>query len=141
MSEYYSYITKDKDRWDLIAYKFYKNPTKYEPIIQANPKVPITPILESGIKETKETFCICECDPERTNPICENCFNICHKGGNEYPHKLIKSSLMNAVCICGYRCHRLFTENSQQDKQYKKSCTFGELAGISDLNFGYQSLD
>ncbi len=56
-------------------------------------------ILESGIKETKETFCICECDPERTNPICENCFNICHKGGNEYPHKLIKSSLMNAVCI------------------------------------------
>ena len=50
MNEYYSYITKDKDRWDLIAYKFYKNPTKYEPIIQANPKVPITPILESGIR-------------------------------------------------------------------------------------------
>lgn len=50
MSEYYTYITIENDRWDLIAYKFYKNATKYEPIIQANPNVPITPILESGIK-------------------------------------------------------------------------------------------
>lgn len=49
MTEYYSYITQDKDRWDLIAYKFYKNPSKYEIIIKANPDVPITPILESGI--------------------------------------------------------------------------------------------
>ena len=50
MSEYYSYITKDNDRWDLIAYKFYKNSSKYEPIIKANPEVPITPILDSGIQ-------------------------------------------------------------------------------------------
>lgn len=50
MTEYYSYITKDNDRWDLIAYKYYGNATKYEPIITANPQVPITPKLESGIK-------------------------------------------------------------------------------------------
>ncbi|MCI1274369.1 MAG: tail protein X [Clostridiaceae bacterium] len=50
MSEFYSYITKDRDRWDLIAYKFYGNATKYEPIINANPNIPITPILEAGIK-------------------------------------------------------------------------------------------
>ena len=49
MTEYYSYITKDNDRWDLIAYKFYKNASKYETIIKANPDVPITPTLESGI--------------------------------------------------------------------------------------------
>ena len=49
MTEYYSYITKDNDRWDLIAYKFYKNASKYEIIIKANPDVPITPSLESGI--------------------------------------------------------------------------------------------
>lgn len=49
MTEYYSYITKDGDRWDLIANKFYKNPSKYEPIIKANPDVAITPILDSGI--------------------------------------------------------------------------------------------
>ena len=29
-------------------------------------------ILKSGIKESKTTYYICECDPERTNPICEN---------------------------------------------------------------------
>ena len=49
MAEFYSYITKDNDRWDLIAYKFYKNASKYEIIIKANPDVPITPTLESGI--------------------------------------------------------------------------------------------
>jgi phage tail protein X len=50
VSEYYTYITKDNDRWDLIAYKYYKDANKYEGIIQANPQVPITPILDSGIK-------------------------------------------------------------------------------------------
>ncbi len=50
MTEYYSYITKDSDRWDLIAYRFYKNPTMYEEIIKANPNVPIEPTLPAGIK-------------------------------------------------------------------------------------------
>ncbi len=50
MTEYYSYITKDNDRWDLISYKFYKTPTMYEKIIKANPEVPIEPTLPAGIK-------------------------------------------------------------------------------------------
>lgn len=50
MTEYYSYITKDNDRWDLISNRFYKNPTLYEEIIKANPEVPIEPVLEAGIK-------------------------------------------------------------------------------------------
>ena len=50
MTEYYTYITKDNDRWDLISNKFYKTPTLYEEIIKANPDVEITPVLESGIK-------------------------------------------------------------------------------------------
>lgn len=50
MNEYYSYITQDNDRWDLIAYKFYGDATKYERIIAANPKVKITPTLMSGIE-------------------------------------------------------------------------------------------
>lgn len=48
--EFYEYVTKDGDRWDLIAYEFYADSTLYEPIITANPEVPITPILPSGIK-------------------------------------------------------------------------------------------
>lgn len=50
MTEYYTYITKDNDRWDLISYKYYKTPTKYEDIIKANPNVEITPTLQAGIK-------------------------------------------------------------------------------------------
>ena len=50
MTEYYNYITKDNDRWDLISYKYYDDPTLYEKIILANPDVKITPILEAGIK-------------------------------------------------------------------------------------------
>ncbi|KKP40313.1 MAG: hypothetical protein UR30_C0005G0094 [Candidatus Peregrinibacteria bacterium GW2011_GWC2_33_13] len=48
--DYYEYVTKDGDRWDLIAYEFYADATLYEPIITANPEVPITPILPSGLK-------------------------------------------------------------------------------------------
>lgn len=50
MSDFYEYITKDGDRWDLIAYEFYSDATLYEPIITANPEVPITPMLLSGLK-------------------------------------------------------------------------------------------
>lgn len=50
MTEYYSYVTKDNDRWDLIAYKYYGDATQYEPIIKANPQVPISSNLPSGIK-------------------------------------------------------------------------------------------
>lgn len=48
--KYYEYITKEGDRWDLIAYEFYGDATMYEPIIVANPDVPILPILPSGLK-------------------------------------------------------------------------------------------
>ena len=48
--EFYEYITKDADRWDLIAYDFYSDATLYEGIITANPEVTITPILTSGLK-------------------------------------------------------------------------------------------
>ena len=50
MTEYYTYITKDNDRWDLISNKFYKTPAMYEEIIKANPDIEINPVLESGIK-------------------------------------------------------------------------------------------
>ncbi|MEI8390467.1 MAG: tail protein X [bacterium] len=48
--EFYEYITKDGDRWDLIAYDFYSDATLYEGIITENPEIPITPILPSGLK-------------------------------------------------------------------------------------------
>ena len=62
MTEFYNYVTKANDRWDFIASKFYNAYTKYEINIKANPDIPITPVLESGIKlkipvlEEKETI-------------------------------------------------------------------------------------
>lgn len=50
MSGYIEHTTADNDRWDLLAWKYYGDATKYEPIIVANPTVPITPVLPSGIK-------------------------------------------------------------------------------------------
>ena len=95
-------------------------------------------ILNGGLKEIESTFYICECDPERIKPICEYCFNKCHKKGQQGLHKEIRSETMNAVCYCGYNCHKAFTESGKQDQLYKKDCTFGEIAALPELNFVYQ---
>lgn len=50
MAEYYSYVTVDNDRWDKISNMFYNSPNLYEKIIQANPNIPLTPLLHAGIK-------------------------------------------------------------------------------------------
>ena len=98
-------------------------------------------ILENGLKEVQTKFFICECDPERSNPICEECFKKCHFNGVKYPHKEISNKEQNAVCICGYKCHRPLNESEKHDKQYKVMCTFGELGSIPDLNFSYQDVE
>jgi len=43
------YVTREGDRWDLLAWHFYADPHRYEPLIAANPQVPISPILEAGL--------------------------------------------------------------------------------------------
>ena len=98
-------------------------------------------ILEGGLKEINEKFVICECDPERCNPICLECFKKCHFNGLKYPHKEIETKEMNAVCICGFKCHQPLNEQEKHDKLYKLSCTFGELATIQGLNFSYQDVE
>ncbi|MCR5892177.1 MULTISPECIES: tail protein X [Burkholderia] len=44
-----THITTEGERWDQIAYRYYGDPFAYERIIVANPSVPITPVLASGI--------------------------------------------------------------------------------------------
>ena len=43
------YITKQGDRWDLIAYKAYGDATMIDILIMANPGIPVDPILPEGI--------------------------------------------------------------------------------------------
>jgi phage tail protein X len=45
-----SYVTTAGDRWDLLAWRFYGDPTDYSPMIMANPPVPIEPVFEAGIQ-------------------------------------------------------------------------------------------
>lgn len=50
MTEYVEHLTVEGDRWDLLAWRYYGDPHLYEPIIAANPAVPIRPFLASGVR-------------------------------------------------------------------------------------------
>lgn len=43
------HVTRAGERWDLLAWQYYGDPTEYSPIIMANPNVPIEPVFEAGI--------------------------------------------------------------------------------------------
>jgi len=47
-SPYIPYVTRQNDRWDLIAWKYYGDPNLYGPIIQANPNQPIVGAFDAG---------------------------------------------------------------------------------------------
>lgn len=50
MNKLVPYITKENDTWDKIANEAYAVPMSVSDIIEANPGVPITPVLPTGIK-------------------------------------------------------------------------------------------
>ena len=50
MSTYLEIVTRDGDRWDSLAWRYYGDPYRYEPLIAANPHAPIVPILPSGLR-------------------------------------------------------------------------------------------
>jgi phage tail protein X len=43
------HTTKAGERWDLLAWQYYGDPTEYSTIIMANPNVPIEPVFDAGI--------------------------------------------------------------------------------------------
>lgn len=50
MTAYLEHITAQGDRWDSLAWAYYGDPFGYERIMVANPDVPRTPALDSGIR-------------------------------------------------------------------------------------------
>jgi phage tail protein X len=48
-TQYILHITRAGERWDLLAWRYYGDPTDYSPIIMANPDVPIEPVFDAGI--------------------------------------------------------------------------------------------
>ena len=48
-SPHIRHLTVAGERWDLIAWKYYGDPTLYGPIVRANPAVPIVGAFDAGI--------------------------------------------------------------------------------------------
>ena len=49
-SQFIMHITTGGERWDLLAWTFYGDPSLYSPIIMANPRIPIEPVFEAGLE-------------------------------------------------------------------------------------------
>lgn len=48
-TQYVAHVTRAGERWDLLAWRFYGDATRFNPIIMANPMVAIEPVFEAGI--------------------------------------------------------------------------------------------
>jgi len=48
-AQYFQHRTVAGERWDSLAWRYYGDPTLVNPIIMANPSVPIEPVFEGGI--------------------------------------------------------------------------------------------
>ena len=44
-----THISSNGDRWDLLAWNYYGDPTLFGPIVMANPAIPIEPVLAAGL--------------------------------------------------------------------------------------------
>jgi phage tail protein X len=47
--QYILHVTTAGERWDLLAWQYYGDPTDYSLIIMANPNVAIEPVFDAGI--------------------------------------------------------------------------------------------
>jgi len=50
MADFVEYVAKQGDRWDTIAFKAYGDATLINGLIEANPTIVISPILEIGTR-------------------------------------------------------------------------------------------
>ncbi len=47
--QFIKHISSNGDRWDLLAWSHYGDPTLFGPLIMANPEIPIEPVLVAGL--------------------------------------------------------------------------------------------
>jgi phage tail protein X len=48
-AQFIQHLTYAGERWDLLAWQYYGDPTKFSIIIMANAGVPIEPVFEGGV--------------------------------------------------------------------------------------------
>jgi len=47
--QFITHLTIVGERWDLLAWNYYGDPTQFGPIVMANPTILIEPVFEAGI--------------------------------------------------------------------------------------------
>ncbi len=47
--QFITHISSAGDRWDLLAWNYYGDPTLFGPIVMANPAILIEPVLSAGL--------------------------------------------------------------------------------------------
>ncbi|MCY1530294.1 hypothetical protein D9M68_654750 [compost metagenome] len=47
--QYLTHTTTEGERWDQLAFLYYGNAHRYEPITRANPQVPLNGALPAGL--------------------------------------------------------------------------------------------
>jgi len=47
---YLTYVTREQDRWDLIAHRLYGDATAFRPLLEANPDHAPLPELPAGLR-------------------------------------------------------------------------------------------
>lgn len=48
MTEYIFHTASNNERWDTLAYKYYRNSYKIQPIIEANPHIKADTVIPQG---------------------------------------------------------------------------------------------
>jgi phage tail protein X len=49
MTQYLPHVTREGERWDLLAWHYYRDVSKMPDLIDANPHVAVTEVLPSGV--------------------------------------------------------------------------------------------
>lgn len=49
-AQYLTHITREFERWDNIAWQYYRDVSKMSLLIENNPHAPITPVLPAGLR-------------------------------------------------------------------------------------------
>ena len=80
----------------------------------------------------QDAYCCEICDPNKTEFICEECYNTCHKScrnDEEEPSTIVTNVKRKFICECGLKKHEI---EKQKDQELIKTCLFGEI----DSNMG-----
>ncbi len=48
-SQFLTHISSSGERWDLLAWNYYGDPTLFGPIVMANPNIPIEAVFDAGL--------------------------------------------------------------------------------------------